>query len=158
MSVQIPFPSPAFYNSVDHACGSSQKLLVLVVGWSFVSTAQGNGVYLEDSACSSFTVRFGDYSLEISESQYFEELGGTIRDYIFPENRTLVMFLSSFSGTYRLGPNPSRGKYPELEDKQLVYYGTCVFPLWPKFLLGPRIDLFLKPWLSCIQYNNRGDP
>ena len=140
-SVRLP-PTKGLKRNLTRKSLMLLTYLILMFGWIVISVRQRKGRYLADGACSSFTVRFGDNTLLLTEP-YNINANGTARGYFTEANildhlngtSNMVLVYSYFSGTYRVGNDPYRGRgnnewfsdYPEIHNGQLVYYGTCCF-------------------------------
>jgi hypothetical protein len=96
--------------------------MVLVIGWTTIVVKQKRGDYLKDAACNSFSVFFGDYTLDLETDRIKDNAQGTVRDtsQLFDRDESEVeLVYSSFSGTYRIGED--NGKVRFLEDRAVYY-------------------------------------
>jgi hypothetical protein len=97
--------------------------VVLVMCWAAIVVRQNGGVYLKNAACNSFSVFFGDQTLDLVTDRIRISAQGTSRENseLFDSNETEVeLVYSSFSGTYMIGEEDN-GKLEILDDRAVYY-------------------------------------
>lgn len=91
--------------------------VLLIAGWAVVGIRQEMGSYLEEDACGSFSVRFGDDVLYLNSSRI--DVSGTIRSGYSPNLNPTALLYSAFSGNYVLQRNMAEvRKYHRFEYQE----------------------------------------